>query len=128
MLQQVTLDAILERVEAAGSVPRDELLFEAATVLAGIILMASGTSGGSPQAHDSSTTLATLLPHIAAYRDAFYKQLFSRLSSTFEKEEGRAPHDPAGGKNPIRVEGHARNRSTHAGKAGAPGLVSWGPI
>ena len=61
VLQQVTLDAILERVEAAGAVPRDELLFEAATVLAGIILMASGTSGGSPQAHDSSTTLATLL-------------------------------------------------------------------
>jgi hypothetical protein len=97
VLQQVTLDAILERVEAAGAVPREELLFEAATVLAGIILMASGTSGNSPQAHDSSTTLATLLPHIAAYRDAFYKQLFGRLSGRHAERlraEAAALHQP----------------------------------
>jgi hypothetical protein len=82
VVQQVTLDALLDRVNAAGSIPREELLFEAAGVLAGTILMASGTSGGSPAAHDSTTTLSTLLPQIAAYRDAFYQQLFRRLSGT----------------------------------------------
>ncbi len=97
VLQQVTLDAILERVEAAGSVPREELLFEAATVLAGIILMASGTSGDSPQAHDSSTTLGTLLPRIAAYRDEFYRQLFERLKGSHAERlqaEAASLHQP----------------------------------
>ncbi|HEV3416685.1 MAG TPA: hypothetical protein VG056_07740 [Pirellulales bacterium] len=97
VLQQVTLDALLERVEAAGSVPRDELMCEAATVLAGIILMASGTSGNSPQAHDSSTTLGTLLPQIAAYRDIFYRQLFERLSGSHGdrlRAEAAALHQP----------------------------------
>ena len=78
VVQQVTLDALLERVDdRRASIPREELLFEAAAVLAGTILMASGTSGGSPAAHDSTTTLSTLLPQIAAYRDAFYQQLFA---------------------------------------------------
>ncbi len=97
VLQQVTLDALLERVEAAGAVPREELLFEAATVLAGIILMAAGTSGSSPQSHDSTTTLATLLPHIAAYRDAFYRHLFDRLSGSHAERlqmEEAALHQP----------------------------------
>ncbi|HKD36690.1 MAG TPA: hypothetical protein VKB78_07810 [Pirellulales bacterium] len=97
VLQQVTLDAVLERVEAAGPIPRDELLYEAATVLAGIILMASGTSGNGPQAHDSSTTLATLLPQIAAYRDAFYRDLFSRLTGRHAerlKAEAADLHQP----------------------------------
>jgi hypothetical protein len=97
VLQQVTLDAILDRVEAAGSLPRDELLFEAATVLAGIILMASGTSGSNPQAHDSSTTLGTLLPQIAAYRDEFYRQLFERLKGSHAdrlQAEAAALHQP----------------------------------
>ncbi|HEV2972896.1 MAG TPA: hypothetical protein VGY55_23210 [Pirellulales bacterium] len=97
VLQQVTLDALLERVEAAGSVPRDELLFEAATVLAGIILMASGTSGNSPQAHDSSVTLGTLLPQIAAYRDAFYRDIFQRLGGSHGdrlRAEAAALHQP----------------------------------
>lgn len=80
VVQQVTLDSLLERVTAVNTIPRDELRFEAAAVLAGTILMASGTSGNSPEAHDSTTTLSTLLPHIAAYRDAFYSQLFNRLS------------------------------------------------
>ncbi len=82
VVQQVTLDALLERVHSASTIPREELLFEAAAVLAGTILMASGTSGGSPSAHDSTTSLSTLLPQIAAYRDAFYHQLFDRLSGS----------------------------------------------
>lgn len=79
VLQQVTLDSLLAR---AGSLPHrdeEELLWEAAAVLAGTILMASGTSGHGPACHDSSVTLGTLLPHIAAYRDEFYEQLLERV-------------------------------------------------
>lgn len=75
IVQQMTLDGLLERVEDAKPKEREELLFEAAAVLAGTILMASGTSGSGPDAHDSSVTLANLLPQIAAYRDEFYSQL-----------------------------------------------------
>jgi len=34
-------------------------------VLAGTILMAAGISGSGPTAHDSSTTLSSLIPRIA---------------------------------------------------------------
>jgi hypothetical protein len=78
VLQAVTLDALLERVDEA---PDDApfRLQEAAVVLAGTILMAAGVSGSGPETHDSDTTLANLLPRIAAYRDAFYQ---SRLAET----------------------------------------------
>lgn len=78
VVQQVTLDALTARLRAPGDLPRDEVLLEAAGVLAGTILMGSGTSGDSPQTHDSTVTLATLLPHIATYRDAFYDTLLQR--------------------------------------------------
>ena len=76
VLQQVSLDALLLRCQAddASEQTREEHLNEAATVLAGTILMASGTSGDGPGRHDSTVTLATLLPHIASYRDDFYEQ------------------------------------------------------
>ncbi|HEX3725062.1 MAG TPA: hypothetical protein VHV08_02420, partial [Pirellulales bacterium] len=74
VVQQVTLDVLLARVEHTTDIARDELMLEAAAVLAGTMLMASGTSGSGPDAHDSSTTLATLLPRIAAYRDRFYER------------------------------------------------------
>ncbi|MEX0677447.1 MAG: hypothetical protein WD063_10255 [Pirellulales bacterium] len=83
--QQVTFDVLLERVDEHGELSRDEVLVEAAAVLAGTILMASGTSGNGPDAHDSSTTLSTLLPRIAAYRDAFYERFIESL----EGEHGR---------------------------------------
>src|SRR5690606_31845106 len=82
VLQQVTLDALLSRCEKEGN-PADfnqeECCFEAASVLAGTMLMAAGTSGDSPTRHDSTVTLSTLLPHIAAYRDEFYKQLLGQI-------------------------------------------------
>ncbi|MEM6798048.1 MAG: hypothetical protein AAF589_00910 [Planctomycetota bacterium] len=88
VLQPIALDALLYRVdelsgESSGPEPaavaaREELLFEAAAVLAGTMLMASGTSGDGPGRHSSEVTLSTLLPHIAAYRDAFYAQLLER--------------------------------------------------
>ncbi len=79
IVQQVTLDALLRRLDEPSDLPQEELLIEAATVLAGTMLMASGTSGSGPDTHDSSTTLSTLLPHIAAYRDDFYQQQLTRL-------------------------------------------------
>ncbi len=80
VLQQVALDAMLERLDRREGLPRKEVLFEEAAVLAGTMLMGSGVSGNRPDAHDSSVTLATLLPKIAAYRDAFYEQLLRAMS------------------------------------------------
>ncbi len=78
VVRKITLDALLDRVENPGSPNRGELLWEAAAVLAGVMLMASGVSGWGPSAHDSVTTLGVLLPRIARYRDAFYEQLLRR--------------------------------------------------
>jgi hypothetical protein len=79
VVQQTLLDALLERVDSASELPRDELLSEASVVLAGTILMASGTSGSGPETFDSSVTLSTLLPQIAQYRDEFYRQVLARM-------------------------------------------------
>ncbi len=78
VVQQVTVDALLERVKEAET-SRHQALFEAAAVLAGTILMGSGISGSGPDTHDSQATLATLLPHIAAYRDDFYEELIAQV-------------------------------------------------
>ena len=80
VVQQVSLDAMMSRVKRRGKLPYEEALFEGAAVLAGTMLMGSGVSGNRPDAHDSSTTLATLVQHIAAYRDEFYRQLLAPLS------------------------------------------------
>ncbi len=79
VLQEVSLDALVERTLTPGELPAEEVLFEAAAVLAGTILMASGISGRGPETHDSATTLAVLVPKIAAYRDAFYVRLLSSV-------------------------------------------------
>jgi hypothetical protein len=79
VVRQVILDALLERVSLPGALDPDELLTEAAAVLAGTVLMASGISGSGPSAHDSTATLAKLMPGIARYREAFYAQLLPRL-------------------------------------------------
>ena len=79
VIQQVTLDSLIDRYESNTEIPKDELLFEAAAVLAGTILMGSGMSGYGPGAFDSTVSLGTLMPVIAQYRDAFYKHLISNL-------------------------------------------------
>jgi hypothetical protein len=79
VVRKVTIDALLDRVEGPSPLDRGERLFEAAAVLAGTILMACGVSGPAVGAHDSGTTLATLLPRIARYRDAFYERLLERV-------------------------------------------------
>lgn len=89
IVHQVTLDALLQRVEkdvlpvsdAEPGLARNELMKEAGAVLAGTMLMASGISGDGPGAHHSNVTLGNLLPTIAAYRDQFYHELMERLPS-----------------------------------------------
>jgi hypothetical protein len=100
VLRQVTLDALLDRVRTADSTqaagdPQAERgagaqgdadgnarLFESAAVLGGTMLMAAANSGAGPDAHDSSVTLATLVPKIARLRDRYYEQLLSTLSGS----------------------------------------------
>lgn len=99
VVQQVTLDALMARLNEPGF-DRAELEFEAASVLAGTILMASGISGSGPETHDSTVTLATLLTHIAAYRDAFYDRLLKKMAGphgTRLREEAQVKQQPFGG-------------------------------
>jgi hypothetical protein len=72
VVRQLVLDGLLERLGRA-ELPQEELLLEAATVLTATLLMASGITGAGPDTHDSSVNLATLMPRIAKYRDAFYQ-------------------------------------------------------
>lgn len=100
VVQQVTLDALMLRLSDTSDIPRDELLIEAAAVLAGTILMASGVGGDGPGMHDSTTTLAKLLPRIARYRDQFYERLFQRIGGTHAdrlREEAQQKRQPFGG-------------------------------
>src|SRR6056297_813016 len=81
VVQQVTLDALLSRLDDPNQeVPRDEIHFEAAAVLAGTMLMASGVSGWGPSAYTSEVTLSKLIAPIARFRDAFYGDLLSKMS------------------------------------------------
>ena len=110
VLQQITLDAMLNRVnsqtscanggEANPAPSRDELLFEAAAVLAGTILMASGTTGNGPDCHNSDVTLSNLLPRIAAYRDQFYAGLLAQTTGPLGdrlRAEAQRTRQPFGG-------------------------------
>ncbi|MBN2296346.1 MAG: hypothetical protein JXM70_28210, partial [Pirellulales bacterium] len=99
VLQQVTLDGILSRLNNRGRQSRKNVLHEAAAVLAGTILMGSGISGDCPEAHDSHTSLLTLLPQIAEYRDAFYEQFLERLDGKEAdrlRAEEKLLHQPFG--------------------------------
>lgn len=100
VVQQITLDALMRRLTEETQLPADELKFEAAAVLAGTVLMASGISGEGPGAHDSTITLAKLLPRIAKYRDAFYEQLLQRTSGEHRERllnEAAQKRQPFGG-------------------------------
>ena len=95
VLQQVTLDALWQRVESRGEIPYEEMLFEAAAVLAGTMLMGSGISGSGPDTHDSTVTIAKLLPVIAGYRDAFYERLRRRLRGSAGRAAAERGPGPA---------------------------------
>lgn len=100
VVQQVTLEALMARVDEDDEGPHDQLLFEAAAVLAGTMLMASGISGNGPGAHDSTVTLSSLLPTVAAYRDAFYEQLIRQAPPGHRQrleQESQIRRQPFGG-------------------------------
>ncbi len=100
VLQQVSLDAMMERIEHRGTLAYDEMLFEAAAVLAGTILMGSRISGNRPEAHDSSVTLSSLVQQIAVYRDTFYDRLLAQMQGSHAerlKAECVALRQPFGG-------------------------------
>ncbi|MFO0880759.1 MAG: hypothetical protein U0840_25790 [Gemmataceae bacterium] len=101
VVRKITLDALMERVETMPGLDPAERLVEGAAVLAGTILMAAGVSGWGPGAHDSTVTLAALLPRIARYRDLFYEQLIQRIGGKHaerlrqERETTRQPFGAA---------------------------------
>ena len=100
VLQQVTVNALLARVSQEKDLPRDQLLTEASVVLAGTMLMASGISGGSPNAFSSTTTLVQLLAHIANYRDQFYSNFLERITGPHAdrlRSEAAIRRQPLGG-------------------------------
>jgi len=103
VVQQITLDALLSLCQSAPQTPGvtdADRCREAATVLAGTLLMASGTSGDGPGRHDSTVTLSTLLPQIASYRDDFYQQQLTQAEGDYGKrlvEESQRYRQPFGG-------------------------------
>ena len=100
VLQQITLDALLSRCQDSPDANCENRYLEAATVLAGTILMAAGTSGDGPSRHDSTVTLSTLLPQIAAYRDDFYRERLALAQGSYGLhvvEEAERSRQPFGG-------------------------------
>jgi len=85
VVQQVTLDALMERVENPPGISADEALYEGGAVLAGVMLMATGICGWGPEAMDSTISLGNLVPHIAAYRDEFYQRLLAAVKGPHGK-------------------------------------------
>jgi len=127
ILQQVTLDALSQRLQPQKDIPREELLFEAGAVLAGTMLMGAGVTGCSPQTHDSSVTLATLLPHIAAYRDAFYEDLLGRVGGAHGQRlraEARTLRQPFGGARQHLNQTLARCRAIQLQRVGLARLFA----
>lgn len=100
VVRDVVLDGLMRYAkdsEAAVGRTEEEAFEEAATVLAGTILMASAVTGGSPHAYDSSVTLATLVPRIAANREAFYRFWQQRIPGTHGQRlrtEAERMHQP----------------------------------
>lgn len=85
IVRQVTMDALLSRLVDEPELDPKELLVEAATVLAGTILMASGIDGWGPGWHSSEITLSSLMKPIAAYRDEYYKNRLAQIGGTHEQ-------------------------------------------
>ncbi len=103
VVQQVTLDILMQRVHAAVAEDRAQKLTESAAALAGTILMSSAISGRGPDAHSSDVTLGNLLPNIAECRDAFYSHLLTiedpwgaKLAAKIRKEAAELKQPFAG--------------------------------
>ncbi len=79
VVRQVTMEALLSRLRDEQELDPEEVLQEAASVLAGTILMASAINGWGPGWHSSEITLGSLMKPIAAFRDAYYKDRLEKL-------------------------------------------------
>ena len=129
VLQQVTLDALLTRCDPrhlpagrrtdrsarrsrgrAGRHDSDGLAAPAAT---------------RPGRHDSSVTLSTLLPHIAAYRDDFYQQLLAKAAGPHgDRLARRGPaHAATVRRRPAASQSRTRPPPGDAVAARAPGAA-----
>jgi hypothetical protein len=100
VVRDVTLEGLWQRVDRADSAARDELLFEAAAVLACTILMGAGVSGAGPATYDSSINFGNLIPRIAKYREAFYASLLEPLHGDHAerlRQEIKVTRQPFGG-------------------------------
>ena len=114
IVQQVTLDALMCRLDEDFA-PRDELLFEAASVLAGTMLMSSAVCGQGPGAFESTMTLGHLLPPVAYMRDEFYRRLIASMKGDHAKrlsDEAETFHQPFGGARQHLNAELARSRAT----------------
>jgi hypothetical protein len=114
VIRQVTLDALADRINHPGDLAPAEILFEGAAVLAGTMLMATGTSGSSPTMYDSTTTLATLMPRIARYRDLFYTRLLETMTGAHGqrlRDEASTTRQPFGGARQHLNQYLARHRA-----------------
>jgi len=99
VLRQVTLDALLSRIDEVSDEDAGELMVEAASVLVGTILMASGITGSFPGEHTSDVTIVTLMKPIAIYRDAYYEDRIARIEGLHAvrlSEEQERRHQPFG--------------------------------
>jgi hypothetical protein len=85
VVRKVILDALLNWIKLQKRVPTEEVLFDAAAVLSGTILMASAISGAGPDTHDSTVSLTSLLPRVARQRDAYYARLLNAATGARAK-------------------------------------------
>ncbi|MBL8799071.1 MAG: hypothetical protein JNM56_34615 [Planctomycetia bacterium] len=115
VVRQLMLDSLLDRCEHPRDRDPAELLWEAGAVLAGVVLMASGIGGGTPTAFDSSATLSTLVPKIAAYRDSFYRRLLEKVGGDHSRrlrQEADQMKQPFGGARRDLNQKLAEHRAT----------------
>ncbi len=87
---------------------------EAAAVLAGTMLLASGISGSGPGAFSSEVSLSTLVPKVAAYRDEFYRYLLQHEKGPRGerlREEAQRLRQPFGGVRSFLNQYVARQRA-----------------
>jgi hypothetical protein len=80
VVRKVILDSLANWMKSATDLPPAERLHDASAVLCGTILMASAISGWGPAAHDSTMSLANLLPIVARQRDDFYARTMARVN------------------------------------------------
>ena len=104
----------MQRVREATDLAADEVLEEAASVLAGTMLMASGVSGWGPGAYSSDVTLRSLMVPIANYRDEFYRSRIQQIGGPHGERlmaEADKRHQPFGAARQHLNASLARNRA-----------------